>query len=313
LLEKLMSRAPKIFSLRALAILVVGTLSIALASFSNAAIIANWDYETINGLAATDGQTLTANDLNTFGDGDHITDGSGNGNDLANYFNGGYGVYQNIGTNATLAGHKTGNYDGTWTDGDLELNGNPVGALATWDISADVYFLDAGGWQTIVGKDGYQVGGTGAANPGDPLAAALYVQKNGIDSKFRVNFADTAGNRWVLDGTTVAVANTWYNVRATSDGSTLRIYVDGSEENSLDISASADSSLVALQTGEVEGSSGPPYAWSVARGMYNDGHGDRVNGYVDNVIIKGTPVPEPTSLSLALFSLFGLAGLARRR
>ncbi len=272
------------------------------AAASHAAVIASWDYESINGVAATDGQTLTANDLVTINDGDYIDDTSGNGNHLYNYFNGGYGVAQNIGGNTTLAGYRTGSFGGTQTDGDLQLGGSAVGALAMWSIEADVYFNGTGGYQTLVGKDGINLGG-------DANAAALYLQK--VDTgAFRINFATASGDRFILDGSTLASASSWYNVKATSDGATLRLYVNGALENTLDISGATDSSLVALQTGEVEGASGPKYGWTVGRGMYGDGHGDRVDGYVDNVVI--TNIPEPATLGLIGIAGAGLL-FARRR
>ncbi len=282
-------------------IAVMGLVT-AMSVASHAAVIASWDYESINGVAATNGQTLTANDLVTINDGDYIDDTSGNGNHLYNYFNGGYGVAQNIGGNTSLAGYRTGAFGGTQTDGDLQMGGSGVGALAMWSIEADVYFNSTAAYQTIVGKDGIGVGG-------DANAAALYLQKAGDTGAFRINFATTSGDRFLLDSTTLPSATTWYNVRATSDGNTLSLYVNGALEGTLDISGAADSSLVALQAGEVEGASGPKYGWTVGRGMYGDGHGDRVDGYVDNVVI--TNIPEPSTISLLGF--FGVVFLVVRR
>lgn len=296
-------------------------LAVALVSLlplsAGAALLASWDFETINGAAAVDGQTMSnGGTIIDVTDGDSITDGSGNGNDLKNYADGQYQVSANIGGNATLAGHKLNSWDGTQTQSDLLCpNGNSVGALATWEISVDVYFVgdDIGNWRTMVGKDGYGQGGAGAASPGDANAAALYVQKT-WDNYFRVNFADSADNRWILDSNVVAVADQWYSVTASSDGSTLSLDVDG-DVTTLDISASLDSSMVALQIGEVAGP-GPddiPYGWSVGRGMYNDGHGDKMTGYLDNVVISGEGVCIPEPASLVLFGLGGLALATRRR
>ena len=271
-------------------VLSMGIMAAFAAASSHAAVIASWNFESINGSAATDGQALS---------GGYFDDGSGNGNNLYSYGTD-YSVAQNILGNTTLSADKVASWDGLHTTGDLQFGGSNVGALAQWSIEADVVFAstDLGAYKTVVGKDGYDLGG-------DVNAAALYLQK--INSNLmRINFADTAGNRWILDGTTVTAADTWYTVKAVSDGDTLSLYVNNSLENTLDISGSADSSLVAMQAGPGKNSN---YQWTVGRGLYADSHGDKLDGYIDNVTI--TNIPEPATLGL--LGLFGAGLLMFRR
>ena len=184
--------------------------------------------------------------------------------------------------------------------GDLKLGGSPVGALPQWTIEASIYFKGVGGWQTIVGKDG-----VGQATAGDVNQAPLYFQKVGDGTnEFRINFVDVAGNAHLVDSTTVAETDRWYNLAATSDGSTVRLFVNGFEESSLDISGSTDSRMVALDEAGSEGNGGTvPYGWSLFRGMYNNGHGDRVNGYVDDVRISNTALTSDQFLNTTVPAL----------
>ncbi len=272
-------------------LIAMGLVTAFAAVSSHAAVIASWDFESINGSAATDGQALS---------GGYFDDGSGNGNNLYSY-GADYSVAQNIFGNTTLSADKVSSWDGLHTTGDLQLGGSNVGALAQWSIEADVVFAssDIGAYKTVVGKDGYNLGG-------DVNAAALYLQKT-AGNIMRINFADTAGNRWILDGTTVNAADTWYTVKAVSDGNTLSLYLNNSLEGTLDISASADSSLVALQAGPGNNSD---YQWTVGRGLYGNNHGDKLDGYIDNVTI--TNIPEPATLGTIVAAGLGMLFIRRR-
>ncbi|QDV78505.1 LamG domain-containing protein [Botrimarina mediterranea] len=292
----------------------------AVAPASLAATIAHWDFETdlIAGSAAP-GQTVSHPSANGAFDA-AIADLSGNGNELSAFTGaGGFAemrfsgnVAPNAQTGSTLS--VTGITDESTgasvccevlsTDGDLDFGGSPVGELAAWTIEASVNFADAGGWQTVVGKDG-----VGQATNGDLNQAPLYFQKMGDGTeRFRINYVDVLGNVHTAFSTTTAVADEWYHLAATNDGSTMKIFVNGVEEHAVDLTTSADTRMVALDEAGLAGAD--PYGWSIARGMYNNGHGDRVNGYVDDVRISNVAlspgqllfVPEPTAAALVLLA-----------
>ncbi len=136
-----------------------------------------------------------------------------------------------------------------------------------WTVEAQFRPTALGGNQTVVGRDGAYSGQWGNY-------AALYLSTRGTD--LAIEYVDTVGNHHNLQVAAGLANNTWYHVAATSDGSTLRLWLDDSEIGSLDISGSVDSSL-ALGYG----------TWSISRGMFDGGHVDRFTGYVDAVAISG--------------------------
>lgn len=260
--------------------------------------IAHWDFESIDGSPAVDGQEMD-NVIPSYFD-----DQTVNSNHLYNYSGTGYLAAQNVFGNTTLSADKQTSWDGLHTTGELQLGGSDIGALAQWSIEADICWAssDIDQWRTIVGKDGYGAGGN---NGGDTNAGLLYFQKT-WDNYFKINFVDSADNRWELQSTAkIDSIDTWYSLRAVSDGSTLGIFINGSSAATpLDISSSTDSSLMPMQAS----GQGWDTDWSCGRGMYNKGHGDKVDGYIDNVVI--TNVPEPaTMMLLGLGSLI----MARKR
>ncbi|QDU58639.1 LamG domain-containing protein [Aeoliella mucimassa] len=254
-----------------------------------ATTLAWWDFESdLATGSVVDGQYIT----HTTADGVHqdaVPDLSGNSNHLSAFGDGwGTGIYRQVVPAGSLTGSQFsvqngGSYPSLSTAGDLDRSGIAVGELAEWTIEASVRFTSLGGYQTMVGKDG--VGQAFAS--GDSAAAPLYFQKTS-GNVFSIRYIDAAGYQHLLDGSTTVEADTWYNVAATSDGDSLRIYVDGNLDAAYDLTASGSSNraMAALDESGQEGNSGPAYSWSLLRGMYDDEHRDRVQGYLDDVRIS---------------------------
>ncbi len=181
---------------------------------------------------------------------------------------------------------------------------------STWTIECSVSLKELNGWKTIIGRDGSSQG---------EAEADFYLQNNGIDNKFRLNFDTVGGQRWVLDGDYTLQANYWYGLAVQSDGETVTMLIDDGSGyqvvGSLDISEDslegngqsiADNALAFTN-----------YTWTFGRGWYNGGFVDHINGYMDNIRISDTvlapeeliAVPEPATVGL--LTLGGL--LLRRR
>lgn len=200
-----------------------------------------------------------------------ITDISGNGNHLSAWDNN-WHFYRSLVPSTTTPQTGAANT--------LSLqngNGFPVfSAIGTsltqwspraWTIEAVIRPDDAtNGFQTFIGRDSQ--GAAGA----DPALASLYF---GITptGQLRIMFNDAAGTNWDLTSTANAVEDAkWQAVAATSDGSTLSLYLknitDGDTAytllGTLDISSSSDP---AISTGAGDGGDWDAGVFSFARGL----------------------------------------------
>jgi hypothetical protein len=205
-------------------------------------------------------------------------------------------------------------------------------ALRTWSPGA--FTIEAsfkpenGGYRTIVGRD------SRGATSNDTNLAALYLQLVPGDA-LAIKYADAAGY-WheavsaagVVKGFAFpdSAAGHWYNAAAVSNGSMLSLYLNDVGAGTgyqliaqTDLSASG-SSNTALTPGT--GSAGDWQAgnWSVGRGLYAGGHGDRAYGYIDEVRLSDSAlstsqflfaVPEP--VSLVALGFFAVASFGRRK
>lgn len=171
-----------------------------------------------------------------------------------------------------------------------------------WTIEASIWSEDPDGFRTFVGRDGV------GTDTGDPQRAPLYFQTR-PGARLAIGFADLDGTFHVAETDTGFIqANQWYNVAATSDGSTLKLFADGALVAS---TALGGGNTALAKTSDDRG-------WTIFRGKYADNDGDRWYGFIDEVRISDEAlipsqflfVPEPASLTLIV--LAGLT-LARRR
>jgi hypothetical protein len=104
----------------------------------------------------------------------------------------------------------------------------------------------------------------------------------------------------------------WYNVVGVSDGSTLSLYLN----NILVGQTSFSSTDPRLAIGNGSGADWQAGTWTLARGLWNGGHVDRVYGFIDEVRISDTAldpsqflsVPEPATMVLLGLGALALAG-----
>ncbi len=146
-------------------------------------------------------------------------------------------------------------------------------------IEASVKFTAFGGYQTFVGKDGQNFAGDGnGANAG------LYFQSpdpgaTGGNSVISIRTHQADGTFIIINGTTALTTGTWYNVAATMDGATLKLYLQSTPGGAYNLEGSAPfvGPMLSQNT-----------TWSVGRGFYGGGATDQLRGRVDEVRISDT-------------------------
>jgi hypothetical protein len=175
---------------------------------------------------------------------------------------------------------------------------------ASWTIEASIYKTANSQHQTFVGRDGNGVA------PSDGSLAPLYFKT--IDGNLQIQYTDVAGNIWNATDAADIDLNTWYNVAAVSNGSTLSLYKDSGAGYQLvasrNISSSANSAL-AYDTAGANNAGDTQWGWSIGRGRYSTdnsqaaGHTDRWLGYVDEVRISNAALTPDEFLFVPKFSL----------
>ena len=261
-------------------------------------------------------------------------DSSGNGNDLSVFAEGwaGYGYRTDVAAPTVSLTGATNQYSVVNTGGYPAMFTATGSAMQTWTPSTwtvEVTFQpENGGYRTLVGRDS-----RGSATTNGDLAA-LYLQLvpgNGA----AIKFCDVSGywHEAVSVGGVItgyqfpnSIDGVWHSLAATSDGSTLSLYLKLLEGTTTDYTLIAQADLAAsgspntaLTAGTGDGGDWDAGNWTVGRGLYAGGHGDRAYGFIDETRISDTAltpsqflwaVPEP---STALLTLPALLGLLRRR
>jgi hypothetical protein len=222
---------------------------------------------------------------------------------------------------------NTGGFPASFTNPAAALSNN---AFSQWTVEAS-WKPEIGGFRTVVGRDAQNV------STSDPNLAAYYLGATPAN-ELRVLFTDEAGfthqatsapgvvTGFNFGADPEGLTGVWHNIAATSDGSTLSLYLDKGlgyqllAQTNLTLSGSSNTALTDGLNGAPGGvdiagaafwSAGD---WSVGRGFYAGGHTDRAYGFIDEVRLSSTALspsqfllaaPEPASI--AVWTLIGLA------
>ena len=242
-----------------------------------------------------------------------VPDSSGSGNELSVWDEGGagfifrsevpYSIVPVTGETNNFSVKNSGGGPAAFTD-----STDPISSMTPAEFTIEATFkLENGGYKTIVGRDARNINTAGIGSNLDN--AALYFQtvpNNGL----AIKFVDVSGYFY----TAIAPANSyigfdwgtdpegttgvWYTMAGVSDGTWLRLYLYNHNEpengyvliaeTNMDVQnpGSPDRSL-ANGDGGVEGTNDWTAGdFSVGRGLWAGGHGDRAYGYIDEVRIS---------------------------
>lgn len=256
-----------------------------------------------------------------------IPDVSGNGNHLSVWAQGGgsgfayrsgvpFAALPQDGQGNRFCIKNTGSYPAAFTAAAVsQPTGINADTMTPAQFTVEVSYKPEanGGYRTVISRDAKNVATSNAD------LAALYLQVRPDDS-VGIAFTDVSGYAhsafsppgWLygfnFGSNPEGTGAPWYQLAATSDGKTLKMYVDNVLVATTSLAASG-SPNTALAKGTVSGSDWKAGAWAVGRGLYAGGHTDRAFGLIDEVRISDTALnpgdflavtkPEITSCTLS--------------
>ncbi|AQT69108.1 hypothetical protein STSP2_02295 [Anaerohalosphaera lusitana] len=230
-----------------------------------------------------------------------ILDVSGNGNDLSVWDDTAFGYRDSVayatvaqtGAANALCLKNTNGVPGMFTE-----TGSQISTMAPAQFTIEATFkLENGGFRCIIGRDSQ-----GTADENGDLAA-LYFQAL-PDNALAIKFCDQDGY-WHQAVSATGIFQSydfasnpngdgipWYSMTAVSDGQTLSLYLlEHGTDYDYRLIAQTDltesgSTNTALTAGAGDGGDWDAGNWTVARGLYGGGHGDRAWGYMDEIRIS---------------------------
>ncbi|MBN1126962.1 MAG: PEP-CTERM sorting domain-containing protein [Sedimentisphaerales bacterium] len=309
-----------------------------LAVTASADVVAYWRFDDVgdadieqwgtvaagNRLPDSDGQTVWRKAVHDYsGNGNHLTtweydDTWGGGLGWAGYnwaSDVPSGIVPLTGASNALSIQNAGGWPAamSWSEQSLPSGTNiETMTPAAFTIEASFKAETLNSYHTIVGRDDRYV-----ANTNGDLAAVYFQVMPSKEVAFK--FADMDGY-WheIISSPDAVTTGQWYNMVGVSDGSIMSLYLDNVLIGEVDLTASG-STNTALALGNASGGDWESGTWSIGRGLYAGGHGDRWLGMIDEVRISDSAlapseflfVPEPATM--AILGLGSLLALRKRR
>ncbi len=142
----------------------------------------------------------------------------------------------------------------------------------SWTIEISVRMDAIDGWRTIIGRDGTSFPGA--------LKSDFYFQNNGLDDRFRLDFATVDGARHLLDSTFAAVPGVWYHVALVGDGKSVAMYINSNDGAGYRL---AGSTVLSDLPGANNALATNGANWTFGRGWYGEKHVDHIDGHIDDI------------------------------
>lgn len=287
----------KFYSSTFLAILAVSGLFNCISADSLAATLAHWDFNDPD-LGAADGAAVPDSDGQTVWR-QAAADKSGHGNDLTTWewawagFN-----WSSDSLAGDLSIETAGTYPAamTWSEQSLPA-GTDIEMItpSAFTIEAVVKFTRIDGVGTIIGRDGQNIGGAVDTAARAPFYFSVRDWYGAGNQSVVIEFTDVQGHTHSAGGHGLSnlAFDTWYHLAAVSDGLTLKLYIQGIEAASDDMTLSG-STDTRLATGNGSGSGWEAGTFTLARGLWDGGHTDRWYGKIDEAAISDAAL-EPAS------------------
>jgi len=146
-----------------------------------------------------------------------------------------------------------------------------------WTIEIAVELDNANGAITLIGRDG---------SASNSAQSDFYLQKNENSNSWRVDFTTAGGQRVTIDANIPPTARTWYQLAVTSDGSTVRFYVNDLSGNEGFRETGTATLTGATPADNALASSGNN--WTFGRGWHGGKFVDYLDGRLDEIRFSDT-------------------------